>query len=213
MNEANSELQKPAEEGAGKPTPTPEKASKGAAPVKKESAAARFFRRVLRWTLGILIVFGLGVISALYLWYLPLRQANISLNKDLLAANEQITQLKQQVADQTVQQNKAQQEIDQLKLADYQSQIKSAQLEVANARIALYQNDPNQALSALEKVTSMLTSLQLKLPQDQQTRIADLQARLDLAKKEVKDNTYAAQSDLDVLAQGLSSLSGMLVSP
>ncbi|MGB9641155.1 MAG: hypothetical protein ACPL4H_09600 [Anaerolineales bacterium] len=213
MTEGNSESPKPTEEGAGKPTPTPDKINKGAASIKKESAAGRFFRRMLRWTLGILIVFGLGVISTLYVWFLPLRQANVALNKELIAAKEQITQLKQQLADQTAQQKKAQQEIDQLKLADYQSQIKTAQLEVANARIALYQNDPNQALTALEKVASMLSSLQIKLPQDQQTRIADLQARLDLAKREIKDNTYAAQSDLDVLAQGLNSLSEMLVSP
>lgn len=213
MNDANSESTKPTEEIGEKPATTPEKTNKGAAPIKKESAAGHFFRRLLRWTLGVLIVFGLGVISALYFWFLPLRQANAALNKELTTAKEQITNLEQQLADQTALQKKSQQEIDQLKLADYQSQIKSAQLEVANARIALYQNDPNLALTALEKVTSMLASLKLQLPQDQQTGIADLQARLDLAKKEVKDNTYAAQSDLDVLAQGLSSLSEMLVSP
>ncbi len=213
MAEMNSEPQKPIEETPGKPTLSAEKGNQVTPPKKKESAASRFFRRVLRWALGILILFGLGMITALYLWFIPIRQANAALNQELSAAKEQIAQLQQQLTDQTVLQKKTQQEVELLKVADNQSQIKSAQFEVASARIALYQNDLPQALTALENVTSILTSLQAKIPQDQQARLADLQARLDLAKREVKDNAYAAQSDLDVLTQGLNQLSEMLVSP
>ncbi|MGB9673471.1 MAG: hypothetical protein ACPL3P_04975 [Anaerolineales bacterium] len=213
MNDTNSEPPNKDQEVKDKPQTTNGKDAVEAKAAPKERPARRFLRRLLRWTLGILIVFGLGLLTALYVWFLPLRQTNTALNKELTAAKDQITQLQQQLADQKLQQQKAQQEIDQLKVADYQSQLKSAQLEVAAARIALYQNDPNQALTALDKVATILNALQSKIPQAQQTQLSDLQARLELAKKEVKDNTYAAQSDLDVLAQGLNQLSEMVSMP
>ena len=205
MNTINSENPRPNEEGKEQPLVN-EKGGKESVPVKKESAVGRFFRLALRWTLGILIVFGLGFLTVIYFWVLPLRQTNAQNMKDLAAAQDKIAQLEQQLADQTVLQKNYQQEITQLKTSDYQFQIKLAQLEIANAQIALYQNDPSKGLSALDHVATVLSDLSKQLPQEHQAKITDLQTRLELAKNEVKDNTYAARSDLDVLSQGLEQL-------
>lgn len=173
---------------------------------KPESAFRRFLRRVVRWTLFILVIFGLGMVAAVFLWYIPMRKiANANLDA-LNTANQQVMDLKEQLAGQTALEKEYQTALERLKLAAILKLVQSLQVEVASARIALYQNNIEAAQNALENADKLMTELQRQAEKEQQDVITDLQTRLTLAKSEIKDNSYAAQSDLDVLWRGLNDL-------
>ena len=59
---------------------------------------------------------------------------------------------------------------------------------------------------ALSQTPDTLTKLKGLIDQNQQKIVTDMQDRLTLAVKELDSNTYAAQSDLDVLATSLVDL-------
>ncbi len=173
---------------------------------KPESAFRRFVRKVIRWTLFVFVIFGLGMIAALVLWYLPMRNTANAHLQALEAANQQISELKEQVSSQTALEKEYQAALERLKTAGIVKLVQSLQVEIASARIALYQNNIEAAQSALANAEQLIAELKRQAAKDQQTAIADLQTRLTLAKSELKDNAYAAQSDLDVLWRGLIDL-------
>jgi polyhydroxyalkanoate synthesis regulator phasin len=166
--------------------------------------------RLLRWFLFALILFGLGVAFTLWTIYSPQR-------KQLTAAQDQVQSLQQQVGDLQNQvktltpldeNNKnLQQQIDQQTLHTY---ILSARTAVAQAQLALAKQDAAKASLALSKTDQTLTMVGNLLPANQQKLVQDMQSRLKLAKSEIDNNAYAAQSDLDVLANSLVDLENSL---
>jgi hypothetical protein len=85
-------------------TPSPEsmeeKAPPAAAPVKspeKENRFGKFLKSAIRWFFGLLIVFCLGALAAIYALYIPERQGLQTSQADLQTANQKIADLESQV--------------------------------------------------------------------------------------------------------------------
>jgi polyhydroxyalkanoate synthesis regulator phasin len=166
--------------------------------------------RLLRWFLFALILFGLGVAFTLWMIYTPQR-------RQLTASDSQVQSLQQQVSDLQNQvktltpldtTNKSlQQQINQQNLHTY---ILSARTDVALSQLGLAKQDTAKASLALNKTDQTLTMLGNLLPANQQKLAQDMQSRLKLAKSEIDTNAYAAQSDLDVLANSLTDLENSL---
>jgi polyhydroxyalkanoate synthesis regulator phasin len=166
--------------------------------------------RLLRWFLFALILFGLGVAFTLWTLYAPQRS-------QLTAAGDEVQSLQQQVGDlqnqirtltplSTTNKN-LQQQIDQQNLHTY---LLSARTDVALAQLALAKQDTAKASLALSKTDQTLTKMGDLLPANQKKLVQDMQSRLNLAKGEIESDSYAAQSDLDVLANSLVDLENSL---
>ena len=164
-----------------------------------ESGFKRFVRRLLRWTLGLLIVFGLGVLTAIFTLYLPanekLRQANAALGQ----SKQQIAGLKALEGDKQTLQAK-------LDTANLYVAMLSVLVDVTGARLALASNDPAEARVHLSDTAAKLENLGALLKAEQSKIAVSMQKRLENALKELESDQYAAQSDLNVLANNLVQL-------
>ncbi|MFQ5616227.1 MAG: hypothetical protein ACE5GO_07190 [Anaerolineales bacterium] len=198
-----------------KPKSTPERAPEISAEElpQGESKARQFFRNFFRWTAGLLVVFGLGVIAAIFLFYLPKVRELTSINDKLALANAEITNLEGQIetlntrieelsaledTNQTLQ--------DDLRMAGLHIHLLSALADVHAAQFALALGDIDNARLQLNNTPNALATLQETLEPDQQQAVDLMKQRLELAISELDNDPFAAQSDLEVLANSLIQL-------
>jgi polyhydroxyalkanoate synthesis regulator phasin len=166
--------------------------------------------RLLRWFLFALILFGLGIAFTLWLIYAPQRRQLAAAESQVQSLQQQIGNLQNQVKTLTpldTTNQGLQQQVNQQNLHTY---ILSARTNVAQAQLALAKQDAAKASLALSKTDQTLTMMGNLLPANQQKLVQDMQSRLKLAKSEIDSNAYAAQSDLDVLANALIELENSL---
>ncbi len=166
--------------------------------------------RLLRWFLFALILFGLGAAVTLWALYAPQRRQLDAAGNEIQSLQQQVGNLQNQVKTLTPLEttNKSlQQQTNQQNLHTY---ILSARTDVAQAQLALAKQDTAKASLALSKTDQTLTMINDLLPANQQKLVKDMQSRLTLAKSEIESNSYAAQSDLDVLANSLVDLENSL---
>ncbi len=181
----------------------------------------RVFRHGIRWTMGVLIIFGLGLLAGIFLFYRPtVREAKNASNQfeaELSARNENITELENQIAD-------LQAEISSLQplkvkndeiLAENQDlklhiAILDARVDVANARLILKEGNNAQVRITLNQTSRTLNTIGELLETEQRGVFSDLKQRLDLVMEELDEDPYAAQSDLDVLETTLLKLQDSL---
>lgn len=164
-----------------------------------------------------MIVFGIGFVAAIFLFYLPARQQTKSLQTDLQNASLQATQsananqqkvsdLENQVQQLSTLDTKNKQLQNELDRAQLHVAILSARTDVASAQLALEKKDTSKAHTVLSQTPNTLDSLSSKLAPNQQKLVEDMKARLKLADGEIDSNAFAAQSDLTVLATSLLEL-------
>jgi cytoskeletal protein RodZ len=187
----------------------------------EESKARRFFRKFIRWTAGLLIIFGLGLIIGIFVLYRPAVQEAENNSRlmmaDLDSANGQILELENQVSDlksqisslQPLKERNSDLTAEQKDL-NLHIAILDARVDVAGALLALSEGDSAQALIVLAKTAKTLETINGLLETDQQEVITTLKQRLDLVMGEVDDDPFAARSDLEVLATKLLQLEDSL---
>lgn len=183
-------------------------------PVKR---APSFWNRALRWTLGFLIVFGLGFVAAIFLFYLPARQqtnsfqtelqnTRLQATQDANASQQKVSDLENQVQQLSSLDTKNKQLQNELNRAQLHIAILSARTDVASAQLALEKKDTSKAHAVLSQTPNTLDSMSSNLASNQQKLVEDMKARLKLADGEIDSNAFAAQSDLTVLATSLLEL-------
>lgn len=175
------------------------------------------FTRLVRWALVFLITFGFGALLVVFTLYIPARARWIQAENDKTRLQQdaktqadetqaRINDLQDEISRLSAfeNQNKAlQAELDQTKL---HVAVLSARADVAVAHLALVQEDNAAANIALGKTAETLQQIEDMLPASQKQAVSDMQERLTLAVKGIKDSPYAATSDLDVLATSLLEL-------
>jgi hypothetical protein len=187
----------------------------------EESRARRFFRGLIRWTAGILIIFGLGLITGIYAFHRPAIQkaeATIQqLRSDLDSKNAQIQDLQNQIADLKAQVSALEpfEETNQELLgaqSDFRLHIAilDARVDVANALLSLSKGETAQARVLLNNTGDTIDRINDLLEADQRDVVAAMAQRLELVLSEIDDDPYAAESDLDVLATNLLQLEDAL---
>lgn len=212
MDESPKDTKTPAAPAAQAVKPAPQ-AGKPAAPApaaKQPSRAARAFTRGLRWTLVFLIVFGAGILLALFAWYRPavslLNAANQQIAEVESQTSQRITSLQAEASTLPELQTQNQELGSALTQAQLHVTILSARADVAAAQLALAQQEPTKARLALSKTGETLKTMGTLLQTDQVKLAADMQNRLELAISEIGENQNAAESDLEVLATDLLEL-------
>jgi hypothetical protein len=188
---------------------------------RAESKTRRFLRKAIRWTVGILIVFGLGLITGIYVFYRPAAQEaerkSQGLTTELETANTNIGDLEGQVSDLQAQisslqplKDKNDQLLSEIADLNLHFAIVDARLDVTRAVLALGEDDRAQARIILDKTAKTLVIINDLLDPDQQEVVTAMKQRLTLVMNEVDEDPFAAQSDLDVLGTKLLQLEDAL---
>lgn len=188
-----------------------------AEPPQEESKSRRRLRKVLRWTAGILILIGLGFLTAVFSLYLPIRadlnQARQDRNQaeqQIEALNNQISTLESETASQATTIGNLRTENEDLlsKQQAYELRIAvlKARVDVANATLAIEQDNTATARLVLNGTLETLQRIEDELPADQSAALDPLQQRLELVLSELESDVFAALSDLNVLEAQLLQL-------
>ena len=184
----------------------PEEAPVEPEPIPETKVRPSFWSRTLHWLLVVLVIFSLGALLVTLLFYIPLRREMSQREAELRATNQEISRLEEQVRSLSALETENEDLQAQMQRANLHIALLSARADVMTARLALAQDDPTRARVALNQTPETLNSLENLLEPDQQKAANDMQARLELALSGIEENTFAAQSDLNVLATNLLEL-------
>ncbi len=190
-------------------TPTPETSSDAGTPPpapKPPSRIGRFLRIALRWAVGGMLIFLLGLLAT---WFAQVRpkaaeigrlraeldsaQAELATLRPLQAENEQL----QAEADQA-----------QTRLA-----VVEALVDVTSAQVALFMDDPVSARTHLSGTDARLTSISGLIGVSVADEIETMRGRLSQVLAELDQDSFAARRDLEVLANTLATLARELPEP
>ncbi len=197
-------------------------------PPKEESRSRQILRKFIRWTVGLLIVFGLGFLAAVFTIYNSTVDELDQSKNDLSGAGTTITDLENQINAQQEQIDGLNSQIDTLNqaiddletknqaLSDQQNgfylhiALLSARTDVVSAQVELYEGNPAQARVLLESAGQTLILIETLLPDDLKDVVAPLQNRLELAIGEIDDEPETAIADLSILAGDLLEIENAL---
>ncbi len=171
-----------------------------------ETRWERWLRLSIRWLAGILIVFGLGVFATVLLLYRPTIEELSRVRGELDQAQEKISGLENEVnrlRSLEVDRQALQEEVQQ---ANLHIQILSALSDVNSARLNLANEEVASARVDLTNTPETLLRLEQLVGPEQRDAVTAMQDRLALAQGEMERDTFAAQSDLRVLATNLVQL-------
>lgn len=180
---------------------------------REESKTQQLLRSFLRWAGLALIVFGLGAFASYFLFTVPKNNALKLANQDTATAEAQITSLQGQITT-------LEDRIDELSILEETNQTLQAELDSANAHIllldafadvraaqfALASNNSSKAEQELSGTADTLTAMKPLLEAEQTASIDSMLQRLTLALGGLASDPFAAQSDLEVLANNLLQL-------
>ncbi len=178
----------------------------------KESRTSHFFKTALRWLFGILIVFGLGALTVIFLLYTPTRQTLQQTQAELTAANQKITDLENQVQKLSALENKNTALQKELDASVLHIKLLKALADVDSARLALAGNDPAAAKNALSNTASTIKDIDTLAGSSQSEAVKFIQDRLNLVLSEIDTDVATAQTDLGVIATKILELEKALFS-
>ncbi len=160
--------------------------------------------RALRWITGFMLVFVLGVAA---MWVIRVRPAQLelqSLKAELDAQQLQITTFEDQVRSLLPLEEENASLKTELTNTGQQMTIMRVLVDVTSAQLAMAQEDPVAAKAALAGTDDRLRKLDVELVGTD--TLEGLRTRLELVVDELDSDTFAAQRDLQILANNLISL-------
>jgi hypothetical protein len=172
---------------------------------KPPSRLGLFLRRALRWTVAVLVVFVLGIGATWIAQVRPKAQEITQLRADLQAAQEELDRLRPLEAEN--QQLQAEADLARQRLA-----VLGSLVDVTSAQVAMLVGDPGTARSELADTGARLTGLGNLLEPASASEVGAMQTRLEQVLAELDDDAFAAQRDLEVLANALATLDRSLAS-
>ncbi len=185
-------------------------------PPQPPSKARRFLRRLWRWTLTVLVVFGLGFVAATWVLYVPARRSAQQAQAQAQQAAQQVQDLQNQLQQVQSQRDALQEEVKSAQQASdratLEAALSDALAEAYAVRLALKAEDATGAGLHAEALGRALEVLQQKTPAahrdlvaQMQKQAADIQANLD--------SPGYADRQLRALIQHLQALKEVVLSP
>jgi chromosome segregation ATPase len=173
---------------------------------KEPSRAARFFRRALRWAAFILAMFTIGFLVTWYAQVVPKARQIESLTQQQAAAEERIQALETELESLKTVRQENEQLREQLDQAGARLELLSILVDVTRSQLGVAQEDPVHALAALDGTAEKLASLRSQLTGSDAEAVGGMADRLQLVVSEVNSDIFAAQRDLEILANTLVEL-------
>ncbi|KAA3646564.1 MAG: hypothetical protein DWQ07_10175 [Chloroflexi bacterium] len=170
----------------------------------------RFLRVALRWAVGLGVVFALGIALTWFVQVQPRAERIQELKGELSSANQQITDLEAEISDLQTEVNELLVVRDERDRAEVHLSLLNVLVDVSYAQMALAQNDPTNALAALEDTDLKLINLRANVENSLYDTVDELRTRLTLVQEGIDSDTFAAQSDLDVMRNSLLALEAAL---
>ena len=194
------ELEKPAPWESLRPVePKPEEP-------KPPSRTGIFFRKALRWTTGLIFVFGLGVVTAWFARVQPQDAQIDDLEKRIQAAEIAVGELESQITTLMPLGVENENLMGELSETQLHVDVMLVLIDVTSAELALTRDDLVTAKASLTGTDARLAVLQEELQGEDQQTIEAMRTRLNLVLDELEEDTAAAMSDLDVLSSNLIAL-------
>lgn len=173
------------------------------AAAKPESRFGRFLRRALRWATAVVVVFSLGVAATWFNQVRPRIAQQEALEQGLAAVEKQRDELQAQVDDLSEVRGENEMLQAELQQAEGRLALLRVLVDVTSAQLGIAQEDPIAAKAALENTAAALVDLGEKLGPGEASTVAGLQDRLALVQEELEADIFAAQRDLEILANSL----------
>ena len=173
------------------------------AAAKPESRFGRFLRRALRWVTAAVAVFGLGVAATWFNQVRPRIAQQEALEQGLATVEKQRDELQAQVEELNGVRSENEMLQAQLQQAEGRLALLRVLVDVTTAQLGIAQEDPIAAKAALENTAAALVDLGEKLGPGEASTVAGLQDRLTLVQEELEADIFAAQRDLEILANSL----------
>jgi len=179
---------------------------------KKPGKAQLIFRKILIWLVVIAIAFAGGFFLDAVIRYQPANVRIEKLTADLATAGDEITALEGEIERLSAFEDTNVALSEEITDLTTHLTILSIRAAVADAALALEQDRTADAKLALDKVGTSLESLKTMLNEDQVDVVDNMLQRHQLIVIELTGDTFAAQTDLDVLASKLNTLENILFS-
>lgn len=177
---------------------------------KKPGKARLIFRRILIWLVVIAIAFAGGIYVDYILRYQPEQAKVAALTEEITSAQTEITTLEAEIERLDVFEELNLGLVEEIADITTHITILSARAAVADATLALEQNRIADAKLALDKVGSTLEILKTMLNDDQVEVVNNMLQRHHLILIELEDDSFSAQTDMEVLAAKLNALENTL---
>ncbi|MDX1600945.1 MAG: hypothetical protein R3191_05475 [Anaerolineales bacterium] len=175
-------------------------------PAEEPSRAGSFVRRVLRWAVAFGVVFLLGVMVTWIVRVRPQADQILSLERSMGEARSEIQSLEGELEGLRGLEQENEELLQELEVKDQHLDLLVVLVDVTRARLALAQDQPGEAAIALEDTEARLDSLQSGLEGPQADTVEGMQDRLNLVLNEIETDRFAAQRDLEILANNLVEL-------
>ena len=177
---------------------------------RSPSKIGRFFKKALRWTVGVALVFALGVSTA---WFIRVRPQSVELQNQLQELNSlqaEYESLQSEVNDlrPLAAENKRLEE--ELAEAEIHTDLLKILVDLTSAQLGLAENDSLTAEKSLEGTDQRLEDLQDRLSEEAAQDILDMRSRLQLAIEGLENDDFAAKRDLEILSNDLVTLETIL---
>jgi hypothetical protein len=185
-------------------TVPPEIPSKGPAP---RAGWAPWKIRALRWTTGLLVVFALGLVALWLVQVQPLRRQVAALEQERGTLQARVDDLQAEtVRLQGVDAENAALKVTTAEL-ERNAALLMARVSTLKAQfVAASGGNATEALEALASADDQLAILEEALAGTQQEDVRAMRYRLAMAAEEMENDPFAAQRDLEVLANGLETM-------
>jgi hypothetical protein len=172
----------------------------------KPAARVGCVSRVLYILIVAVVILSFAAGSIYLLWVQPLTREKASLAGKLEAAVAELEDLRPLVAENEQLQGEAKQ-------AALQLLVLTALVDVNAARVNMAQGDSEAAAATLVSIERGLSALQSRLTGEEARAVGQMRDRLDLVRGEIGSDAFAAERDLEVLANDLAQLAEGLQAP
>jgi len=165
-----------------------------------------FLRRLLRWSVTVLVIFALGIGATWWARVIPKQNEIDNLDRQLKLSNDAAQLSASEVEDllPLVDENALLKS--QLSRVEMHVEIMKIQADVATAQIALYTEDFVTAKASLAGSDTRLDAIMQKLQGQDRDTVEGMLIRLELVLEELGEDSFAAVRDLEVLSSNLSAL-------
>lgn len=191
--------------GSKPPKPEVERSAKEAKPAdgKKGSRVGGFLRKALRWLVLALVVFTIGVVAMQLVRVQPLGEEVDRLNQSLVEAEATQVALQSELDRLAGVEAENEALTEALLAAQVKLSLLDILVDISRAQLALAQEDSLRVADALQGTGEKLSSLRELYGSTAPAELEGLHERIDLVLTEVVDDPFAAERDLEILANTL----------